>query len=97
MNLKPLYDRVIVKADEAEEKTASGLILADTAKEKPTRGTVVAVGDGKWDEDGEKRIPLDVKVGDTVIYSKYGATEVKNGTEELLILRDTDIYAIVVD
>jgi chaperonin GroES len=97
MNLKPLYDRVIVKADEAEEKTASGLILADTAKEKPTRGKVVAVGDGKWDEDGEKRIPLDVKVGDTVIYSKYGATEVKNGTEELLILRDTDIYAIVVD
>ena len=72
MNLKPLYDRVIVKADEAEEKTASGLILADTAKEKPTRGTVVAVGEGKWDEDGEKRIPLDVKVGDTVIYSKYG-------------------------
>ncbi len=97
MNLKPLYDRVIVKADEAEEKTASGLILADTAKEKPTRGKVVAVGDGKWDEDGEKRIPLDVKVGDTVIYSKYGATEVKNGTEELLILRDTDIYAIVVE
>ena len=97
MNLKPLYDRVIVKADEAEEKTASGLILADTAKEKPTRGTVVAVGEGKWDEDGEKRIPLDVKVGDTVIYSKYGATEVKNGTEEFLILRDTDIYAIVVE
>ncbi len=97
MNLKPLYDRVIVKADEAEEKTASGLILADTAKEKPTRGKVVAVGEGKWDEDGEKRIPLDVKVGDTVIYSKYGATEVKNGTEELLILRDTDIYAIVVE
>jgi chaperonin GroES len=97
MNLKPLYDRVIVKADEAEEKTASGLILADTAKEKPTRGKVVAVGEGKWDEDGEKRIPLDVKVGDTVIYSKYGATEVKNGSEELLILRDTDIYAIVVD
>jgi chaperonin GroES len=97
MNLKPLYDRVIVKADEAEEKTASGLILADSAKEKPTRGKVIAVGDGKWDEDGEKRIPLDVKVGDTVIYSKYGATEVKNGAEEYLILRDTDIYAIVVD
>ncbi len=97
MNLKPLYDRVIVKADEAEEKTASGLILADTAKEKPTRGKVIAVGEGKWDEDGEKRIPLDVKVGDTVIYSKYGATEVKVGAEEFLILRDTDIYAVVVD
>jgi len=96
MSLKPLYDRVIVKADEAEEKTASGLILADTAKEKPTRGTVVAVGDGKFNDKGE-RVPLDVKAGDTVIYSKYGATEVKNGSEELLILRDTDIYAVVVD
>lgn len=95
MSLKPLYERVIVKADEAEEKTASGLILADSAKEKPTRGTVIAVGEGKFNDKGE-RIPLDVKVGDTVIYSKYGATEVKNGTEELLILRgDTDIYAIV--
>ena len=96
MSLKPLYDRVIVKADEAEEKTASGLILADSAKEKPTRGSVVAVGEGKFNDQGV-RVPLDVKVGDTVIYSKYGATEVKNGTEELLILRDTDIYAIVVD
>lgn len=96
MSLKPLYDRVIVKADEAEEKTASGLILADTAKEKPTRGKVVAVGEGKFNDKGE-RVPLDVKVGDTVIYSKYGATEVKNGAEELLILRDTDIYAVVVD
>jgi len=96
MSLKPLYDRVIVKADEAEEKTASGLILADTAKEKPTRGKVIAVGEGKFNDKGE-RVPLDVKVGDTVIYSKYGATEVKNGTEELLILRDTDIYAVVVE
>jgi len=95
MSLKPLYDRVIVKADEAEEKTASGLILADSAKEKPTRGTVVAVGEGKYNDQGV-RVPLDVKVGDTVIYSKYGATEVKNGAEELLILRDTDIYAVVV-
>ena len=96
MSLKPLYDRVIVKADEAEEKTASGLILADSAKEKPTRGSVVAVGEGKFNDQGV-RVPLDVKVGDVVIYSKYGATEVKNGAEELLILRDTDIYAIVVD
>lgn len=94
MNLKPLYDRVIVKADEAEEKTASGLILADTAKEKPTRGKVVAVGDGKFNDKGE-RVPMDIKVGDTVVYSKYGATEVKLGAEELLILRDTDIYAVV--
>jgi chaperonin GroES len=96
MSLKPLYDRIIVKADEAEEKTASGLILADTAKEKPTRGKVIAVGDGKFNDKGE-RVPMDIKVGDTVIYSKYGATEVKNGSEELLILRDTDIYAVVED
>ena len=94
MSLKPLYDRIIVKADEAEEKTASGLILADTAKEKPTRGKVIAVGEGKFNDKGD-RVPMDVKVGDTVIYSKYGATEVKNGSEELLILRDTDIYAVV--
>ena len=96
MSLKPLYDRVIVKADEAEEKTASGLILADTAKEKPTRGKVVAVGEGKFNDKGD-RVPMDIKVGDTVIYSKYGATEVKSGSEELLILRDTDIYAVVED
>ena len=95
MNLKPLGDRVIVKAAEAETTTKSGLILADNAKEKPTRGTVVAVGTGKWDEDGEKRIALDVKVGDTVVYSKYGATEIKVDGEEFLILRNDDIYAIV--
>ena len=95
MNLKPLGDRVIVKAAEAETTTKSGLILADNAKEKPMRGTVVAAGEGKWDEDGEKRIALDVKVGDTVIYSKYGGTEVKLEGEEYLILRADDIYAIV--
>ncbi len=95
MNLKPLGDRVIVKAAEAETTTKSGLILADNAKEKPTRGTVVAVGTGKWDEDGEKRIALDVKVGDTVVYSKYGATEIKVDGEEFLILRNDDIYAVV--
>ena len=95
MNLKPLGDRVIVKAAEAETTTKSGLILADSAKEKPTRGSVVAVGDGKWDEDGEKRIALDVKVGDTVIYSKYGATEIKVEGDEYLILRADDIYAVV--
>ncbi len=95
MNLKPLGDRVIVKTAEAETQTASGIILADTAKEKPQKGTVIAVGDGKWDEDGEKRIPLDVKAGDTVIYSKYGGTEVKVEGEEYLILRADDIYAVV--
>jgi chaperonin GroES len=95
MNLKPLGDRVIVKQAEAETQTKSGLILADTAKEKPQKGTVIAVGEGKWDEDGEKRIALDVAVGDTVIYSKYGGTEVKVEGEEYMILRADDIYAIV--
>lgn len=95
MNLKPLGDRVIVKQAEAETQTKSGLILADTAKEKPQKGSVVAVGEGKWDEDGERRIALDVKVGDTVIYSKYGGTEVKVDGEEYLILRADDIYAVV--
>ena len=95
MNLKPLGDRVIVKQAEAETQTKSGLILADTAKEKPQKGTVIAVGEGKWDEDGEKRIALDVKAGDTVIYSKYGGTEVKVDGDDYLILRADDIYAVV--
>ncbi len=77
MNLKPLGDRLIVQAIEEEETTASGIVLPDTAKEKPQKGKVVAVGDGAWDEDGEKRIPLDVAEGDEVLYSKYGGTEVK--------------------
>ncbi|MDR3686022.1 MAG: co-chaperone GroES [Coriobacteriia bacterium] len=96
MNLKPLGDRIIVKAAEAETQTASGIILADTAKEKPTRGEVLAVGEGKYNDKGE-RTPVDVKVGDIVIYSKYGATEVKLEGEEYLILRDSDIYAIVAE
>ena len=96
MNLKPLGDRVIVKAAEAETQTASGIILADTAKEKPTRGEVLAVGEGKYNDKGE-RTPVDVKVGDIVIYSKYGATEVKLEGEEYLILRAEDIYAIVAE
>ena len=96
MNLKPLGDRVIVKTAEAETQTASGIILADTAKEKPQRGTVIAVGEGKLDDKGA-RIPVDVKAGDTVIYSKYGGTEVKVEGEEYLILRAEDIYAIVAE
>jgi chaperonin GroES len=94
MNLKPLGDRVIVKTAEAETQTASGIILADSAKEKPQRGSVIAVGEGKLDDNG-KRIPVDVKAGDTVIYSKYGGTEVKVEGEEYLILRADDIYAVV--
>ena len=96
MNLKPLGDRVIVKTAEAETQTASGIILADTAKEKPQRGTVIAVGEGKLNDKGE-RVPVDVKAGDTVIYSKYGGTEVKVEGEEYLILRAEDIYAIVAE
>jgi chaperonin GroES len=96
VNLKPLEDRVIVKALEEEEKTASGIVLPDTAKEKPMKGTVVAVGDGKWDDKGEKRVPVDVKVGDTVIYGKYSGTDYKTQDgEELLILRASEILAII--
>src|SRR5215217_9091590 len=83
MKLKPLGDRLIVKAVEEEETTASGIVLPDTAKEKPTKGKVVAVGDGKLDDDG-KRIPLDVSEGDEVLYSKYGGTEITIEGEDLL-------------
>ena len=93
MKLKPLGDRLIVKPIEEEETTASGIVLPDTAKEKPQKGQVVAVGDGKWDEDGEKRIPLDVAEGDEVLYSKYGGTEVTVEDEELLVLRESDVLA----
>ena len=95
MKLKPLGDRVIVKALEEEETTASGIVLPDTAKEKPQRGKVVAAGEGRWDEDGEKRIPLDVATGDIVLYSKYGGTEIKVDGEDLLVLRESDVLAKV--
>ena len=93
MKLKPLGDRLIVKALEEEETTSSGIVLPDTAKEKPQKGKVLAVGDGKWDEDGEKRIPLDVVEGDEVLYSKYGGTEIKVEGEDLLVLRESDVLA----
>ena len=96
MNLKPLGDRLIVKAIEEEETTASGIVLPDTAREKPQKGKVVAVGDGAWDEDGEKRIPLDVAEGDEVLYSKYGGTEVQVDGDDLLVLRESDVLAKVV-
>ena len=95
MKLKPLGDRLIVKPTDEEEMTASGIVLPDTAKEKPQKGKVVAVGDGRWDEDGEKRIPLDVAAGDEVLYSKYGGTEIKIDGEELLVLRESDVLAKV--
>ncbi|CAA9466689.1 MAG: Heat shock protein 60 family co-chaperone GroES, partial [uncultured Solirubrobacteraceae bacterium] len=84
MKLKPLGDRLIVRAIEEEEKTSSGIVLPDTAKEKPQRGEVLAVGDGKIDDNGS-RVPLDVAEGDTVLYSKYGGTEIKVDGEDLLV------------
>jgi len=92
--LKPLEDRVVVKASDAEQTTASGLVIPDTAKEKPQEGTVIAVGPGRISDEG-KRIPLDVHVGDTVVYSKYGGTEIKEAGEEYLILSARDILAIL--
>jgi chaperonin GroES len=90
--LQPLADRVLVKPIEKEEMTKSGIYLPDTAKEKPQEGEVIAVGPGKMSEDG-KRVALDVKVGDTVLYAKYGGTEIKVDNEELIILRESDILA----
>ncbi|MGH2962088.1 MAG: co-chaperone GroES [Solirubrobacterales bacterium] len=95
MKLKPLGDRVIVQATEEEETTASGIVLPDTAKEKPQKGKVVAAGEGRWDEEGEKRIPLDVGEGDEILYSKYGGTEITVDGEELLVLRESDVLAKV--
>ena len=95
MKLKPLGDRVIVKALEEEATTASGLVLPDTAKEKPQKGSVIAVGEGKWDDEGAKRIPLDVSEGDEVLYSKYGGTEITVDGDELLVLRESDVLAKV--
>lgn len=93
MALKPLEDRIVVKANEAETTTASGLVIPDTAKEKPQQGTVVAVGPGRFDNG--TRVPMDVKVGDVVLYSLYGGTSIKDGAEELLVLSARDILAIV--
>ena len=95
INIKPLEDRLVVKPLDAEQTTASGLVIPDTAKEKPQEGEVLAVGPGRWNEDGDERIPLDVKVGDRVLYSKYGGTEIKHGGEEYLILSARDVLAIV--
>ncbi len=91
--IKPLEDRIVVQANEAEMTTASGIVIPDTAKEKPQEGTVIAVGPGRF-EDG-KRVPMDVSVGDTVIYSKYGGTEVKYSGEEYLVLSARDVLAVI--
>jgi chaperonin GroES len=94
IKLKPLGDRVVVKPATREETTKSGIVLPDTAKEKPQRGTIVAVGEGRKDDDGD-RIPMDVKVGDTVLFAKYAGTEFKIDADELLILTEKDILAVI--
>ncbi|MCB4208239.1 co-chaperone GroES [Arthrobacter sp. UM1] len=94
VSIKPLEDRIVVRPLQAEQTTASGLVIPDTAKEKPQEGEVVAVGAGRFDEKGN-RIPVDVNEGDTVLFSKYGGTEVKVGSEEYLVLSARDVLAIV--
>ena len=93
-NLKPLGDRLVVKPQEQVQTTASGLALPETAKEKPQKGEVIAVGPGRRDDNGN-RVPMDVSVGDTVLYAKYGGTEVKMNGDKLLVLKESDILAIV--
>ena len=95
VSIKPLEDRIVVRPVEAEQKTASGLVIPDTAKEKPQEAEVVAVGPGRFSEAGE-RVPLDVAVGDIVIFSKYGGTELKYDNQEYLVLSARDVLAIVV-
>ncbi|MBM3683486.1 MAG: co-chaperone GroES [Actinobacteria bacterium] len=95
MNLRPLEDRIVVRPLEAEERTASGLVIPDTAKEKPQQGEVLAVGPGKRSDTSGELIPVDVKVGDKVVYSKYGGTEIAVAGEDLLILNSRDVLAIV--
>ncbi|PRQ01048.1 10 kDa chaperonin [Enhygromyxa salina] len=94
MNVRPLNDRVLVKRLEEEEKTAGGIYIPDSAKEKPTRGKVVAAGSGRADDDG-KRKPLDVKAGDEILFGKYAGTEIKIEGEELIIMREDDILAVI--
>ncbi|MSP14153.1 MAG: co-chaperone GroES [Chloroflexi bacterium] len=96
MNLKPLGDRVIVEPMEKDEQTASGIFLPETAKEKPQEGRILAAGPGRWDEEGKKRVAMDVAEGDRVIYAKYAGTEIKlDGDKKVLILSEKDILAIV--
>ena len=93
--IKPLEDRIVVQPSDAETTTASGIVIPDTAKEKPQEGKVISVGPGRFDDAGAKRVPMDVKVGDVVLYSKYGGTEVKYSGEEYLVLSARDVLAII--
>ncbi len=95
LHLRPLADRVLVEPLEQEEKTASGLLLPETAKEKPQEGLIVAIGPGRWDEDGKKRVEMEVKLGDKVIFAKYSGSEIKISDKKYLILGEKDILAVV--
>ena len=94
-NLRPLADRVIVEPLERDETTAGGILLPETAKEKPQEGLVIAAGPGRWDEEGKNRVPLEVSVNDRVVYAKYSGTEIKMGDKKLLILGEKDILAVI--
>lgn len=94
VSIKPLEDRVVIKVVEAEQTTASGLVIPDTAKEKPQEGEVVAVGEGRFDDKGQ-RVPMDVKLGDKVVFSKYGGTELSYAGQDYLILGSRDILAVI--
>ena len=95
ITIKPLEDRIVVRALDAEQTTASGLVIPDTAKEKPQEGEVLAVGPGRFTDNGDQRVPLDISTGDVVVFSKYGGTEVKYNGEEYLILSARDVLAVV--
>jgi chaperonin GroES len=94
MNFRPLGDRIVIKQVEAESKTAGGIIIPDTAKEKPMQGIVVAIGNGARDQNGNI-VPLEIKVGDTVMYGKWGGTEIKLNGEDLIILKESDVMGII--
>ncbi len=95
LKMRPLADRVIVEPLEGEEKTASGILLPETAKEKPQEGLIVAIGPGRWDEDGKKRVEMEVALGDTVVFAKYSGSEIKIDDKKYLILSEKDILAVV--
>ena len=95
LKLRPLADRVIVEALDQEEKTSGGILLPETAKEKPQEGKVIAAGPGRWDEDGKKRLEMEVAVGDTVVFAKYSGTEIKIDDKKYLILGEKDILAVL--
>ncbi len=97
MNMKPLFDNIVVKPAKAEEQTKSGLFIPDSAQEKPKKGEIIAVGDGNWDKKGEKRLPMDVKVGDVVIYKEWGKTPIKIDGVEYFLMSQGDVLAIVAE